>query len=67
MKTSRSLFYAFIPTLIFIFCFQTSEGQFLKRLKNEVKSRAENKIINKAGNVTDKAIDNTADAATGKK
>jgi len=66
MKTSPSFFYAFIPTLIFMFCFQTSEGQLLKRLKNEVKSRAENKIINKAGNATDKAIDNTVDAATGK-
>ncbi|MEO8822424.1 MAG: OmpA family protein [Ginsengibacter sp.] len=50
-----------------LFSFQNSHAQFLRKIKNEVKSRAENKIINKAGNTTDRAIDNTTDAATGKK
>jgi outer membrane protein OmpA-like peptidoglycan-associated protein len=52
---------------LLLFCFENTNAQFLKKLKNEVKSRAENKIINKAGNATDRAIDNTADAATQKK
>jgi OOP family OmpA-OmpF porin len=66
METSRSFFYALIPTFIFMFCFNTSQSQLLKRLKDEVKSRAENKIINKAGNATDKAIDQTVNTAGGK-
>lgn len=45
------------------FCFfsiqQNTYGQFLKRLKQEVKNRAETHVINDAGNVTDKAITTT--------
>ena len=41
-----------------------SNAQLLKKIKDEVKNRAENKIVNKAGDATDKVIDNTADAAT---
>lgn len=65
MKTSSS-FFVFIATMIFVFCFHTSQAQFLKRLKDEVKNRTENKIINKAGNATDKAIDNTLDGSGSK-
>ena len=53
--------------LVFLFSFKNTEAQFFKKLKNAVKHRAENKIINKAGNATDRAIDNTVDAATQKK
>jgi|SRR6185312_3681542 len=66
MKTSSG-FFSFIAAIFFVFCFQNSQSQLLKRLKDEVKNRTENKIINKAGNATDKAIDKTVDAATVKK
>jgi outer membrane protein OmpA-like peptidoglycan-associated protein len=54
----------FLFTSAFMLLSYTSHAQLLKRIKDEVKNRAENKIVNKAGDATDKAIDNTADAAT---
>jgi outer membrane protein OmpA-like peptidoglycan-associated protein len=65
----KKFFICLPPVFCFLllFSFENTEAQFLKKLKNEVKSRAENNIINKAGNATDRAIDNTADAATQKK
>lgn len=53
--------------MVFIIYSENSQGQLWKKIKNEVKSRAENNVVNKAGNATDKAIDNTADAAKGNK
>ena len=64
MKTTRYIFV--LTAMIFMVCFQTSQAQFLKRLKDEVRNRTENKIINKAGNATDKAIDNTLGGGSGK-
>ena len=53
--------------LCFFLIQQNAYGQFLKRLKQEVKNRAETHVINDAGNVTDKAITTTEDAATSPK
>jgi flagellar motor protein MotB len=52
---------AFIISAVMI-C-RPANAQFLKRIKNEVKTTAENHVVNDAGNVTDKAIDKTEDAA----
>jgi outer membrane protein OmpA-like peptidoglycan-associated protein len=38
-------------------------GQLLKRLKDEVKSRAENKAVREAGNTSEKAMDKVEDGA----
>lgn len=46
---------------VFIFYSGNSEAQLWKKIKNEVKSRAENNVVSRAGNATDKVIDNTAD------
>lgn len=40
-----------------------ANAQLWKRIENEVKTRAEYHMVNDAGNVTDKAIDKTEDAA----
>lgn len=54
----------FIPLL----CPIPAQSQFLKRLGNEVKSRAENKAVREAGNATESAIDKaTNDAINGMK
>jgi outer membrane protein OmpA-like peptidoglycan-associated protein len=53
-----------LPGVIFLMLCTTSHAQLLKRIKDEVKNRAENKIVHKAGDATDAVIDNTADAAT---
>lgn len=52
-------------TVVFLLSCTVSNAQLLKRIKDEVKRRAENNIVNKAGNATDKAIDKSADAVKG--
>ena len=48
---------------IFICCkYQHTNAQLLKRIKSEVKSRAENRVVNKAGNTADAAMNKTEDA-----
>jgi outer membrane protein OmpA-like peptidoglycan-associated protein len=47
--------------VVFIFHSENSEAQLWKKIKNEVKSRAENNVVNRAGNATDKVINSTAD------
>jgi outer membrane protein OmpA-like peptidoglycan-associated protein len=56
---------AFCFTLLL--SFQNANAQLWKKIKNEVKSRAESNVVNRAGNATDKAIDNTVDATKGNK
>ena len=46
---------------------ESSNAQLWKKIKSEVKSRAESNVINRAGNATDKAINNTADATKANK
>lgn len=65
MKKFFLLLTAFLCFLLFL-SFENTQAQLLKKIKNEVKNRAENKVVTKAGNTTDKAIDNTADAVTKK-
>ena len=60
-----------IPCLSFLFgwmllCCIDTQAQLLKRLKDEVKGRAERKTINKAGDIVDGAIDKTV-SGVGKK
>src|SRR6185312_11099452 len=53
-------FFLALPFSLFVCCFipfKNANGQFLKKIKNEVKNRAENNIIHKAGNATDRAND----------
>lgn len=42
-----------------------AEAQLLNKIKNEVKSRAENKIVREAGNATESSLDNAKNKATG--
>jgi len=58
MKTSTTILGSFIAGT-FLICAQNSEAQIWKKIKNEVQSRAENNIIRKSGDATDKAIDKT--------
>jgi outer membrane protein OmpA-like peptidoglycan-associated protein len=44
-----------------------AQGQLLKRLKDDVKARAERKVTGKAGDVVDNTIDKTLNGAAGKK
>jgi outer membrane protein OmpA-like peptidoglycan-associated protein len=67
MKKNAFLIPATFLFFVLLLSFQNSEAQLWKKIKNEVKNRAENNIIHRAGNATDKAIDNTADAAKGNK
>jgi len=65
MKKNNVLLPVVFLSFVFLLSFQNGNAQLLKRIKAEVKSRAENNIVNKAGNATDKAIDNTTNAAKG--
>jgi outer membrane protein OmpA-like peptidoglycan-associated protein len=58
-----SLLLCFSLTLV---C-QRSDAQLIKKLKKEIKDRAERKVVNKAGDATDKTIDDITDGATRKK
>jgi outer membrane protein OmpA-like peptidoglycan-associated protein len=63
-------FFLALPFSLFICCFipfKNLNGQFLKKIKNEVKNRAENNIIHKAGNATDRAIDNAVNGTSNDK
>ena len=63
-------FFIVLPFSLFICCFipfKNANGQFLKKIKNEVKNRAENNIIRKAGNTTDRVIDNAANGTANDK
>src|SRR6185437_5106411 len=62
MKKANQLFPFFLG-VVFLLSFQVTNAQVWKKIKNEVKTRAENNVVNKAGNVTDKAIDNTVDVS----
>ena len=60
MKTA----FGFLRSLLFrviLFSIENTQAQLLKRIKNEVKSRAAHKVVSKAGQATDKAIDKTVD------
>src|SRR6185312_1532989 len=56
-----------VLSFMLLLSFQNANAQLWKKIKNEVKSRAENNVVNRAGNATDKAINNTADATKGNK
>lgn len=46
-----------------LLCPTTAQSQFLKRLGNEVRSRAENKAVREAGNATESAMDKATNDA----
>lgn len=66
MKKLTRLFSVFICCLLMMF-FQNAQAQLLKKIKDEVKSRAERNIVNKAGDATDKTLDKAADGISGNK
>lgn len=43
----------------------SADAQLLKRIRDEVKNRAENKVVREAGDATEKAMDKAKDEATG--
>lgn len=49
---------------LLVFVCQSSQAQFLKRLKDKVTQTAADHVTNDAGNATDKSIDKTEGAAT---
>jgi OmpA-OmpF porin, OOP family len=53
--------------ILLLIASENSQAQLLKKIKDEVKSRAERKIVTKAGDATDKGIDKAADGIGGKK
>lgn len=46
-----------LPAALFLMTWNVSNAQFLKKLKDEIKNRAENNVTGKAGNAADKTID----------
>lgn len=59
----------FISVLVYfllVASFQTVHAQLLKKIKDEVKSRTERKVVNKAGDATDKTIDDVLDGNSSK-
>jgi len=67
MKKSTCFICTSVLCFTLLLSFQNTNAQLWKKIKNEVKSRAENNVVNRAGNATDKAIDNTVDAKKGNK
>lgn len=61
--TIRSLSFTLSAVISFILMATDANGQLLKRLKDEVKSRAENKAVREAGNTSEKAMDKAEDGA----
>jgi hypothetical protein len=47
--------------MVFSIYSENSQAQLWKKIKNEVKNRAENNVVNRAGSATDKVINSTAD------
>ena len=47
----------FLFVLMLLLCWNVSNAQVFKKIKDEIRNRTENKIVNKAGTATDKAID----------
>ena len=56
MKSSVYFFAAMF--LCGMLSFETTNAQLWKKIKDEVKNRAENNAVNKAGNTTDKVMNN---------
>lgn len=65
MKKLSSSISAFLLVFVLVFSIESAHAQLWKKIKSEVKNRAENNVVNKAGNTADRAIDNTAGAAKG--
>jgi len=65
MKKSLSFLYPLITTMLLLFSVQVAQAQLWNKIKGEVKNRAENKIVNKAGNATDKVLDNPGEVVKG--
>lgn len=61
----------FINTIAMLFLFtfagQVAEAQILKKIKEKVSNTAEDKVLNKTGEVTDKGMDKSAENVTKKK
>lgn len=57
MKTSFRLIQCTALAIILLCVCQSSQGQFLKRLKDKVKQTCADHVVNDAGNATDNAID----------
>lgn len=58
MKTSYRRIYRVIFFSLAVFCFQQSQAQILKKIKDRVKETTEDNITDDAGNATNNAIDN---------
>jgi len=64
----KSILFSFLsPLLVLGFCLVTSsaEAQLLKRVKEEVKNRAENKVDRDVGNATESTMNKAVDKAAG--
>lgn len=65
MKRYRYSIFIFSVVMMFCFVALPAEAQLLRRIKDEVKNRAENKVVRDAGNATESAMDRTMDKAAG--
>ncbi len=63
MKTSYRRIYRVIFFSLAVFCFQQSQAQILKKIKDRVKETTEDKITNDAGDATNNAIENTENSS----
>ncbi|HWB93718.1 MAG TPA: OmpA family protein [Puia sp.] len=61
--TLRSLLFSLTAVVSLTLTATNVNGQLLKRLKQEVKSRAENKAVEEAGNTSEKVMDKVEDGA----
>jgi OOP family OmpA-OmpF porin len=61
--TLRSLLFSLTAVVSLTLTATNVNGQLLKRLKQEVKSRAENKAVGEAGNTSEKVMDKVEDGA----
>jgi outer membrane protein OmpA-like peptidoglycan-associated protein len=67
MKKPNRFICSSVLCFTLLLSFQNTNAQLWKKIKSEVKSRAENNVVKRAGNATDKTIDNTVDATKGNK
>lgn len=67
MKTSSLIKISSTAFVLLAFCWQPSEAQILKRLKQTVKEHVENRAEERTGEATDKMLDKTENGVKGNK
>lgn len=61
----KKLFCYAVTTASFLFAFESGQAQLWKKVKDEVKGRAEKRAVDRSGDVADAAMDEAEQAASG--